>query len=384
MRLPFERSEYEDRLRRTRAAMRQAGLDVLLVFHQEHMFYLAGYDQVGYWVYQVLIVPAAEEPMTAIVRKVDERLVRGAGLVDDVRVWLDEAELDPAHQTVQVLRERGLLDGRRIGIEKKSHALLPYYYDLLRDALGPGELVNASDLITELRLVKSPAEIACMRRAGEIMDVGVRAGFDLLRPGIRECEVHAAVMHAMYSAGGDPPAVAPPMGTGPRTLTQTHGAATTREVRAGDPFLLEVGGCFRRYHAVCMRMASAGPPSDRFRSMHDAIHEATDAGIAQVKPGVATADLARVILARLEKGGYSRRGQHVGYGIGLGYPPTWVDNFRIKETDTHVLQPGMTFLLHAGLVAPEGTFYVALGDPILVTSTGGERLTSLSRDITVK
>ena len=381
---PFEPSEYEDRLRRTRAAMREAGLDVLLVFHQEHMFYLAGYDQIGYWVYQVLIVPAAEGPMTAIVRKVDELLVREAGIVQDVRVWLDDAALNPAEQTVQVLRERGLLDGRRIGIEKKSHALLPYYYDLLRGALGAAELVDASDLITELRLIKSPAEVASMRRAGEIMDVGVRAAFEHLRPGIRECDVHAAVMQAMYSAGGEPPSVAPPMGAGPRTLTQTHGAATTREVQAGDPFLLEVGGCFCRYHAVCMRMASAGPPSDRFRSMHGAIREATDAGIEHVRPGVPTADLARVILDRLEKSGYSRRGQHVGYGIGLGYPPTWVDNLRIKETDTHVLQPGMTFLLHAGLLAPDGSFYVALGDPILVTPTGHERLTTLRRDITVK
>ena len=70
----------------------------------------------------------------------------------------------------------------------------------------------------------------------------------------------------------------------------------------------------------------------------------------------------------LARHGYSRRGQHVGYGIGLGYPPTWIDNLRIKETDPHVLQEGMTFLFHAGLLAPEGDVYVALGDPVLVTA----------------
>src|SRR5262249_34948347 len=175
MSLPFPRSEYDERLRRTRAAMREAGLDVLLVFHQEHMFYLAGYDQIGYWVYQVLVVPAGDAPMTAIVRKVDELLVRDGGIVDDVRVWLDDATRDPAQQTADVLRERGLLDRRRIGIERKSHALLPYYHDLLREALRGAELVDASDLITELRLIKSPAEIACMRRAGPIMAAGERA-----------------------------------------------------------------------------------------------------------------------------------------------------------------------------------------------------------------
>src|SRR5215831_16914735 len=270
MTLPFDHGEYAARLRRTRAAMRDAGLDALLVFHQEHMFYLAGYDQIGYWVYQVLVVPAGDAPMTAIVRKVDELLVRDGGIVDDVRVWLDDATRDPAQQTADVLRERGLLDRRRIGIERKSHALLPYYHDLLREALRGAELVDASDLITELRLIKSPAEIACMRRAGQIMDAGVRAAWETLQPGARECDVHAAVAAAMYRAGGEHPSVAPPMGTGPRVLTQTHGAATTREIRAGDPFLLEVGGCVRRYHAVCMRTASVGPPSARMRSMHDA------------------------------------------------------------------------------------------------------------------
>jgi Xaa-Pro dipeptidase len=382
--VPFARSEYDERLRRTRAAMRQAGLDVLLVFHQEHMFYLAGYDQIGYWVYQVLVVPADEAPMTAIVRKVDELLVREGRIVDDVRVWLDDATRDPAQQTADVLRERGLLDGRRIGIERKSHALLPYYYDLLREALPDGELVDASDLVTELRLVKSPAEVACMRRAGQIMDAGVRAAFDTLRPGVRECDVHAAVVHAMYTAGGEHPAVAPPMGTGPRTLTQTHGAATTREVQAGDPFLLEVGGCFRRYHAVCMRSASLGPPNPRIRSMYEAIREATDAGLAMLRPGIPTADVARRIHEVMAARGYSRRGQHVGYGIGLGYPPTWIDNLRIKETDAHVLQPGMTFLLHSGLLAPDASVYVALGDPVLITDTGAERLTALDRDLTVR
>jgi Xaa-Pro aminopeptidase len=173
------------------------------------------------------------------------------------------------------------------------------------------------------------------------------------------------------------------MGTGPRTLTQTHGAATTREVRAGDPFLLEVGGCVRRYHAVCMRTASVGPPGERMRSIHAALRAATDAGFAAVRPGVATADVARAVHDELARHGYSRRGQHVGYGIGLGYPPTWIDSLRIKETDPHVLREGMTFLLHSGVRAAGEDLYVALGDPVLVTATGAERLTRLSRELPV-
>jgi Xaa-Pro dipeptidase len=118
--------------------------------------------------------------------------------------------------------------------------------------------------------------------------------------------------------------------------------------------------------------------------MFDAIREATDAGLALLKPGVPTREVARQVHEVMAKHGYSRRGQHVGYGIGLGYPPTWIDNLRIKETDEHVLEPGMTFLFHSGLLAPDASVYVALGDPVLITDTGVERLTALDRDLTVR
>jgi Xaa-Pro dipeptidase len=382
--LPFERHEYAERLARVRAAMRIAELDVLLVYHQEHMFYLTGYDQVGYWVYQVLIVPAGDVPIVALVRKVDELIVRESGIVGDVRVWFDDGAQNPASKTVELLQELALVNRRRVGVELKSHTLLPYYFETLRTGISRlGELVDASDLITELRLVKSPAEIGYMRRAGEIMDIGVRTAFDALRPGVRECDIQAALMHAMYHAGGELPSLTPPMGSGPRTLTQTHGAATTRVVQADDPFLLEVGGCSHRYHAVCIRSASVGSPSKTMQALYELLRDATEEGIQSIKPGMPTAQLASIVWDHMERRGHPRDGSHLGYGIGLGYPPTWLDNLRIKETDSHLLRPGTTFMLAAGLLDSESSLYVSIGDPILVTSTGHERLSTLSRELTV-
>jgi Xaa-Pro dipeptidase len=131
-------------------------------------------------------------------------------------------------------------------------------------------------------------------------------------------------------------------------------------------------------------MASVGRPSKELQAMHDAVWDATDAGLGDLKPGMPTADLARVVLRSIEHKGYSRNGRHVGYGIGLGYPPTWLDNLRIKETDTHILQPGMSFFLFVGLLNSDESFFVMAGDPVLVTATGYERLTSLSQALAVK
>lgn len=196
----------------------------------------------------------------------------------------------------------------------------PYYYDLFRKYLKDGHLVDASDLISEIRLVKSPAEVAYMRRAAEIMDCAVRAGFDGLRPGVRECDIHGIVTHAMYTSGGGPPAVAPPIASGPNLISQTFGAATGRSVLAGEPFMLEVGAQYRRYHSVCMRMAFLGEPPSKVRAMHDAILCAIDQGFRHIKSGVPASEVARRVLAGFEDRGYSRRGMQVGYGIGLGYP----------------------------------------------------------------
>jgi Xaa-Pro dipeptidase len=73
----------------------------------------------------------------------------------------------------------------------------------------------------------------------------------------------------------------------------------------------------------------------------------------------------------------------VGYGIGIGYPPSWIDNLRIKETDTHVLQERMTFFLFVGAQATGGDRCLYLGEPLAVTSRGIDRLSALPRELRV-
>ena len=382
---PFAPEEYKRRLAATRSALRELGIDALIVFHQENMFYLGNYDQIGYWVYQAMIVTADEQPLTVIVRKMDGPFVLAGGIIEDVRIWLDEGSLPGAEMTAAVVAEKVSLKGKRIAIERKSHTLLPYYYDILREALAPAEIIDGSDIISKLRLVKSPAEIKYMRRAGEILDAATTAGWAELKAGVRECDVHAAVMNAMYRAGGDNPALAPPIGSGPRTLGQTHGSATERVVQTGEPFLLEIGACYRRYHAVNMRSASVGKPTKEMLKMHEAIYASTEAGLAKIRPGAAMADIARTMHEELERHGHTRRGRHHGYNLGLGYQPSWVDHLlRIKETDPTILEAGMTFMLYDGAFAEDQSFYFSLGDPILVTPTGCERLSKFPRELTIR
>jgi len=383
--LAFERSEYQARIDRALAAMRVEGLDALLLFQQESMYYLFGYDQIGYWVYQTILLPADGSGPTALCRRADELMIRDSPFIEDVRTWWDDGDRDPSWSTAQLLEDRNLLSpAKRVGIEKKSHALLAYYYDLLREhTRGRAQLIDASDAITELRLIKSPAEMAYMRRAGQIMDQAFAAAFEAIRPGARECDVNAAVMSTMSSLGADFPAVAPPIAFGERTLTQTHGAATERPVRLGDAFTIEIGVPYKRYHSVAVHSGVAGEPQEELQDLFHQLNDGIEAGLEVIGPGVTTAAVASTVIGRLEAHGLPRKGRHVGYGIGIGYPPSWIDNLRIKETDTHVLREGMTFFLFVAARTKTGERCLYLGEPLAVTGTTVERLSALPRELRV-
>ena len=378
----FTREEYEGRIAAARGAMRDAGLDALLLFDQASLYYLFGYDQIGYWVYQTVLLPVEGEPV-AVARKADESMIRATGLITDVRIWLDDPDADPISMTASALGDRGLSGGRQdLGIEMKSHALLPYYYEALRSQLdGRFRLTDASDLVGILRMAKSTTEIGYMRRAGEIMDAAFLAAREQLRAGARECDLHAAIAHTLYVHGGDPPAVPPPIGTGPRTMTQTHGSATERVMEPGDAATLEIGAPYKRYHAVGLRSAVLARSDARLQRLYDGLLAGLDSGEERIRPGASSSDVAAETLEGLKRHGVSRRGRHVGYGIGIGYPPTWLEPMRLKLTDSHTLRPGMTFFHFVGAPTEAEDAYLAVGDPILVTETGYERLSRLPREL---
>jgi Xaa-Pro dipeptidase len=386
--LPFDLQEYSERIERARVAVKSMRLDALLLFHQESMNYLFGYDQNGYWIYQTAVLPADGRGIHIVCREADEPMVRGLPNIDEVRLWYDDSTDDPTVMTVDVL-DNLMFESRRprIGIELQSHALLPLYYEALRSKLaGRYELVDASNLVTELRLRKSHAEIAYVRRAAEVLDASYRSAFAALRPGVRETDVLAAALDGLLQAGGDIPAIIPPTASGPRTFSGTHAAACDRVVRKDDLFSIEIGGCYRRYHSVGVQTKWVGTPPTHVVQKYDVLLQALAAGVSATLPGARTADVARSIHSILEPHGMAVPGNHFGYGTGVGYPPTWVDNLRIKQGDEHILEPGMLLFLFVwnnlnGLNALPTTLFI--GEPVLVTAAGHDRLSSVPINLEV-
>src|SRR5688572_3698285 len=121
MALHFAREEYALRLERTLAAMAAAGLDALLCFKQESMYWLTGYDTFGYCFFQCLVV-RGDGRMALLTRAPDLRQAQLTSVLDDVRIWVDRDGAQPAAELGDLLAELGLAD-RRLGVEWETHGL---------------------------------------------------------------------------------------------------------------------------------------------------------------------------------------------------------------------------------------------------------------------
>ncbi|MEH1014007.1 Xaa-Pro peptidase family protein [Micromonospora sp. CPCC 206060] len=369
------RHVYADRISRVRQECADRGLAGILLFDQASLFYLFGYDQIGYWVFQTVYLPAdAALPPAAICRAPDEQMIRRTGIVGDVRVWYDESPQTPGQLVGALLRDLQTAPGARVGIELFSHALLPgYHHDLRQHLDGVVELVDASHVVGDLRVVKDPYEIAWFRAAAHQLDAAFRVARAAIGPGVPETEVHRAIVDELYRLGGDPPAIPPPIASGPRTATQTHGAATARRMRPGETVVIEIGASATRYHAVGAASYTIGTPAPAVARLHDTMVETLEAGFETFVPGRPIADVSRRVQQLLTERGVSRAGRHVGYGTGIGFPPTWLENLRIKVTEPRLLVPGMTFFYFIGLPGPDGSS-LYIGEPVLITATGYERV----------
>ena len=163
MALHFSKSELAMRRQNSCDAMARDGLDVLLIFRQESMFYLTGYDTFGYVFFQCLYL-SADGTMTLLTRAPDLRQARHTSMIDDIRVWPDAPDANPSDDLKAILDEHGC-KGKRLGVEWESYGLTARNGQRLQASLdGFCTLTDASELVTKLRVVKSPAEIDYVRR----------------------------------------------------------------------------------------------------------------------------------------------------------------------------------------------------------------------------
>ena len=235
--------------------MRDRGLAAILLFAPESHYYLTGYDTSGYVFFQCAVLTADERPITLLTRRPDLEQARLTSIIEDVRLWYDEEGADPAG-SCEILAEKGL-NGARIGVERTFGLTADKYERVRRRLAGWCELVDASDLVRSLRLVKSPAEIAYVRRAAELADQSLEAMLATARPGVFEGDIAAAGAVPILAGGGDSPPSGPVLGSGDRALL-VRSATGFRHLDPVDQLTLEFAGSYRHYCACLMRTVAIG------------------------------------------------------------------------------------------------------------------------------
>jgi Xaa-Pro dipeptidase len=375
MALHFERSEFAVRRERTLAAMAARELDAILLFAQESMYWLTGYDSFGYCFFQCLVL-WSDGQFTLLTRAPDLRQARHTSLIDDVRVWVDRGDAHPAAQLGGLLAEFKLAN-RRLGIEYDTHGLTAANGRAVDRALdGFATTADASDLVPRLRSVKSPAEIACARRAAALADEALAAGLAVIRPDADEAAILAAMQGAVLAGGGDYPGNEFIIGSGPDALLCRYKSGR-RRLSAEDQITLEFAGVWRHYHAALMRTVLIGPPRPRHRALYAAAADALAAVEAAMRPGYCFGDVfdahARVIDAH---GMADHRLNACGYSLGARFSPSWMDWPMFYHGNREPIAPGMVLFAHMILMDSDSGAAMCLGRTYLTGEGAPEPLSA--------
>lgn len=378
----FTPEEFASRQQRVRTVMRQRNLDVLLVTSPININYLTGAAAKAYQVFQCLFFTLEDRPLTLMLRLGDVAEMRDHSLAADVRGWGGRQYQDPIDVFRDIMAQKGLLHAR-VGLETPAYYLSVHNYRKIVDVLREATVTDETSLVENLKFVKSPAELTYVRKAAEIADIGMKAIAASLKIGATEFEVAAEAHRAMMAAGGDSPASPMNFVSGERTC-YAHGMPSDRKLGHGDFMHIEFGGQYRRYCSTIARHFAMGEAPARAREIHRVTHEASQAAIHAIRPGVRAEDVHKAAVAVIRDAGLERYNLHTtGYGIAPGFPPSWGESVNMFDKSEYILQAGMVLSVEPPIFIHEERIGARLIDCVIVHDSGAEVLSKFSTELAI-
>jgi Xaa-Pro aminopeptidase len=363
------------RLAQLAALATAGGVDAVLVAPGPDLRYLTGYDAKPLERLTCLVVPAVGTPVLVVPTL--ERAAAQASPAGDLTI-IDFGETDDAYAGVAGILEAQGTTAARVAVDNLMWAekLLAF-----QRALPAATIRLAGEFIVELRIRKSPEEVAALRAAGAAIDsVHARMG-EWLRPGRTEAAVAADIADAILAAGHATVDFTI-VGSGPNGASPHHDSSE-RVIEAGDPVVVDIGGtmpsgyCSDSTRTYVTGGADALP--DGFADYYTVLQRAQDAACAHARPGVTCASVDEAARSIIRDAGFGEFFIHrTGHGIGLqGHEDPY-----IVLGNERLLEPGMAFSIEPGIYLP-GRHGARIEDILVCTDNGAERLNTTSRDLTV-
>ncbi|MGH6719685.1 MAG: M24 family metallopeptidase [Alphaproteobacteria bacterium] len=346
---PFPPEEYAARRARVRERLAQADLDAIYVTLPADLTWLTGYDMIWYHGRNMtgLLVRADRDETVFFDYAGHVTLVSTTPEIREA-VWYARGDVkDHIDVIAGALASRGLATSR-LAVQRWGYAPHASVMDAFARRLADGgaSITDGSQLVEELRLVKSPPEIAVMHRAAAMADEAMAAARDAIAPGVIETELEAVVMGSLMRNGGGYPGVRTMIGTGPRAGTH-HSPPQHRRIKAGDLVFIDFCAALHRYHVNLNRTFSLGEPDRRWTDLMARSAGCIDAVVAEVKPGDPWSKAAKVGERYVEDNGLKGYLWWVGgYAQGIAVPPDWCGTYWIEPragTPDRPCVPGMFF-----------------------------------------
>ena len=351
MKVAFPIEEYKNRLTRTRMLMEEKGIDMIFATAPESMNYITGYDCVWHRVNS----PAAWFDTMAAGTAIhvdhddfihydlpdEEGVLKLTSISRNTRLFYDTpcdmygktyivtTEDENFKQlTIKNLKEEGWIrEGMTVGLEFGSYRPNYLVFSEMKERFEEAgcKVVDATDVIRKVRGVKSVLEMQYIETATKICDVGMKAIYDVLRPGITELEVVGAYTQAQCEAGGEVQAIANMVRSGPSRSWCFHIPASRRKIMLGDPVGVDLAGVYNRYHSNQCRYFSVGEPPEKFAKMYSVNEKIIEIIKETIKPNMLASDFLKEMQKFYEAEGLWGQQYWIGgYEIGIAFPPDWV------------------------------------------------------------
>ena len=382
MALQFSKIEFLKRKSITLKSMEDQNLDALLMFRQESMYWLTGYDTFGYVFFQTLILDNKGN-IILLTRAPDLRQAQNTSNIEDIRIWIDKEGSDPTNDLKIILNELDL-KGKRIGIEYEAYGMTGRSALRLNKSIeNYCDVEDQSELITKHRVIKSEEEILYIKKAAELADKALDQVWKYTKAGASESKILAEMQRVVLEGGGDYPANEYIIGSGHNALLCRY-QSEKRILSQIDQLTIEWAGTYKHYHSAMFRTIPIGKTDPKHIKMHEACLEALINCEKILVPGKTAGDVFDIHSKTFDDLGYKKsRMNACGYSLGSTFSPNWMDWPMLYTGNPYKIVPGNVFFMHMILMDSDNELAMNLGETYLVTNNGNERLGKQKLDLVV-
>tara|TARA_B110000438_G_scaffold299048_1_gene348443 strand:+ start:349 stop:1500 length:1152 start_codon:yes stop_codon:yes gene_type:complete len=382
MSIHFTKEEFSERKEKVIKELNREGLDALLMFRQESMYWLTGYDTFGFVFFQCLILTNKGD-LILLTRAPDLRQAQNTSIIKDIRIWVDKDRSNPSDELKSILSELNL-EKSNLGVEYESYGLTGRNTIKLNNSLKNfAKLKDKSELISCLRVIKTTSEITYVKKAAELADQAMEAAWKCIHAGANESKILAEMQGIIFKNGGDYPANNFIIGSGENALLCRY-QSEKRILDQEDQISIEWAGTFKHYHSALFRTILIGKENIKQKKMHEACVEALKACENKLKPGIEAGEVFDEHAKVFDKLGYKKsRMNACGYSLGATFPPNWMDWPMLYTGNPYVIKPGNVFFMHMILMDSDNQLAMNLGETYLVTKSGNKRLGKKKLDLVV-